>query len=372
MENLLDKQFKDLNKIVTALESDTFDLFNRNQNLLSVTVELQEQIKEKSDINNKLNTELAKIKLQLETTKNELPRSFFINNSENSFTLGINNLSVRNNEAIHDALSYFEKKCPYCKEELFNTTKRKQFEIEHFFPVAKGGQDLPWNILPVCQSCNRKKKDTLPHTFLNVETFKKVSSYLKLVHKKHLDESIDSYTFKEKIGELLKSEIQYISKNINSKFISTLLYLAEQHNIINEIPIIENELKEMIDDENSILILDYLNRRIPLNWQNLNLIERKYFLSNKTTSENIINQKLVPRKVVCTAEIWCEHLGKDKNDLNRYETRNLNAVMKNFTNWQIVKSTKNFSFYGKQRYYERKNTNLIELAAPDRAVIHNR
>lgn len=354
MENLLNDKFKDLNKIVSALEADMSDLLNKNHNLSDVTIELKEKIKDISNINNKLNSELANIKFELETTKNELPESFFINKNENSFTLGINNLSVRNNEAIHDALSYFEKKCPYCGEELFNTTKRKQFEIEHFFPVAKGGQDIPWNLLPVCQSCNRKKKDILPHNFLNSETFKKVCSYLKLVHNKHLDESIDSYTFKEKISELLKNEHQFISKNINSKFISTLLYLVEQHNIINEIPTFENELKEMIDDESSALILDYLNREIPINWQNLNLAERKDFLSNETTSETIINQKLVPRKVVCMAEIWCECLGKDKNEMNRYTTRNLHSAMKNLTNWVAVNSTKNFSFYGKQKFYERK------------------
>lgn len=354
MENLLNDKFKDLNKIVTGLESDITNLLNKNQTLSDDTIELEEKIKDISDINNKLNSELANIKFELETTKNEPTESFFTNKNENSFTLAINNLSVRNNEAIHDALSYFEKKCPYCKEELFNTTTRKQFEIEHFFPVAKGGQDIPWNLLPVCHSCNRKKRDTLPHNFLNSETYKKVSSYLKLVHNKYLDESIDSYIFKEKISELLKNEHQFISKNINSKFISTLLYLAEQHNIINEIPTFENELKVMIDDENSALIIDYLNREIPINWHDLNLTERKNFLNNETTSETIINHKLVPRKVVCMAEIWCECLGKDKNEMNRYTTRNLHSVMKNLTNWVAVNSTKNFSFHGKQKFYERK------------------
>lgn len=175
-----------------------------------------------------------------------------------------------------------------------------------------------------------------------------------MVHDKHLDESIDSYIFKEKISELLKNEHQFISKNIKSNFVSTLLYLAEQHTIINEIPTFENELKEMIDDEHSVLILDYLNREIPINWQNLNLAERISFLNNETASETIINQKLVPRKVVCMAEIWCECLGKDKNEMNRYTTRDLHSIMKNFTNWVAVNSTKNFSFYGKQKFYERK------------------
>ena len=354
MENLLNDKFKDLNKIVTALESDMSHLLNKNHNLSDVTIELKEKIKDISDINNKLNSELANIKFELETTKGELPESFFINKNENSFTLGINNLSVRNNEAIHDALSYFEKKCPYCEEELFKTTKRKQFEIEHFFPVSKGGQDIPWNLLPVCQSCNRKKKDTLPHNFLNSETFKKVSSYLKLVHNKYLNESIDSYTFKEKISELLKNEHQFINNNINSKFISTLLYLVEQHNIFNEFAIYGNELKEMIDDESSVLILNYLNREIPINWHSLNLTERKNFLNNETTSETIINQKLVPRKVVCMAEIWCECFGKNKNEMNRYNTREFHSIMKNLTNWAAINSTKNFPFYGKQKFYERK------------------
>jgi hypothetical protein len=354
MENIINEKFKDLNKIVTDLENDTINLLNENQNLSDATIELKEKIKDISDINNKLHSELANIKFELETTKNELPESFFINKKENSFTLGINNLSVRNNEAIHDALSYFEKKCPYCEGELFNTTTRKQFEIEHFFPVSKGGQDIPWNLLPVCHSCNRRKKDTLPHNFLNSETFKKVSSYLKLVHNRHLDESIDSYTFKEKLNELIKNEHQFINKNISSKFISTLLYLAEHHNIITEIPTTEKELKVMIDDEITVLILDYLNRDIPTNWHNLNLEERKNILNNETTSEAIINQIVVPRKVVCMAEIWCECLEKDKNEMNRYNTRELHSVMKNLTNWEAVNSTKNFSFYGKQKFYQRK------------------
>jgi 5-methylcytosine-specific restriction endonuclease McrA len=356
MENLLNdklKYLKDLSKIITVIETEISDLLYKNQKLSDVTIELQEKIQKKSDENNNLNSELTNIKLELETTKNVLPnRSTFKN--EKTFTLGINNLSVRNNEAIHDALSHFEKKCPYCNEELFKTTKRKQFEVDHFFPVVKGGQDLPWNILPVCQSCNRKKRDTLPHNFLSLETFKNVSSYLNIVHNKHLDESIDSYTFKEKISELLKNEHQFIIKNINSKFISTLLYLAEQHDIINETPMFENEFKEMVDDDDAILILNYLSKEIPINWSTLNLTERRDFLSNKTSSETIINQKLQPRKFVCIAEIWCECLEKNKNDMNRYETRNLNTLMKNLSNWVAVDSTKNFSFYGKQRYYERR------------------
>ena len=330
------KYIKDISETALDLEYDIANLLNENQNLSNIISDLKTQIKEKSEQNN--NQESTKI------------HSY---GNENTFTLGINNISVLNTEAIHDALSYFNKKCPYCEEDIFKSTKRNQYEIDHFFPVVKGGQDFPWNILPVCQSCNRKKKDMFPDKFLNQSTFQKVSLYLDLVHKKYLDESIDSYVIKEKIIDLIKNEKQFVSNYINSKFISTILYLVEQHSIINEIPSIKDELENSVGDETTTKIIEYLNRQIPENWKNLNLDERKSFLNY---DEKITAQKLTTRKFVCIAEIWCECFGKDKKDMNNYETRELNGIMKKLKNWSAVSSTKNFPLYGKQRFYERKNT----------------
>lgn len=351
-ESLISKlqYLKEAGRIAQTLESDISNLIKENLNFFKINKDLEKLITEKSH-------EISAFKNELESSRNVLQNSFEkdINSDHNqqpTFTLGINNLSVRNSEAIHDALSFFEKKCPYCNNELFQTTHRKQFEIDHFFPVVRGGQDLPWNILPVCQSCNRKKKDTLPHNFLNFETFKKVNTYLESVHKKYLDESIDSYTFKEKLNELIDQEVEFLRKNINSNFVSNLLYLSDKQNIVTETSIIVNaETIEFVDDENTIQIIEYLNKLIPTNWNALNIVERKKFLNISTESQ--LNQQLTQRKFVCIAEIWTECFGKNFEDMNRYETRNINSVLKKLKNWRAVNSTKNFPIYGIQRFYER-------------------
>ncbi len=242
MNSLEDKlnYFKDLSKTVVSLESDISNTLIQNQNLSKIKNDLEEQIKglnqeneELFAIKNKLSNTLKKKEEEIHSLKTEFSEQNTFDR-EGSISLGINNLAVRKSEAIYDALNYFNKKCPYCHEDLFVTTSRKQFEIDHFYPVVKGGQDVPWNLLPVCQSCNRKKKDIPPHIFLNIDSFRKVSNYLKDVHEKFKNEAIDSYTFKEKLGELIKKENQFIKRNIHSEFITSLLYIAEEHHLIKE------------------------------------------------------------------------------------------------------------------------------------------
>ena len=82
-------------------------------------------------------------------------------------TVGISDLEKRNEEAVFDALTAFDKKCPYCSKEQFRVGIRDKIEIDHFVPISKGGQNLPWNLVPTCKNCNRKKKDRLPFDFLN-------------------------------------------------------------------------------------------------------------------------------------------------------------------------------------------------------------
>ena len=71
-------------------------------------------------------------------------------------------LDKKIDEAIHDAINFFDKKCPYCETLLFTGHIRNKIQIDHFIPISKGGQHLPWNILPVCQKCNSKKNAKKP------------------------------------------------------------------------------------------------------------------------------------------------------------------------------------------------------------------
>lgn len=99
-------------------------------------------------------------------------------------------------------------------------------------------------------------------------------------------------------------------------------------------------------DERYGLIEDYLNRPLPKDWDLIDLAGRQMFLQSGDMGE-------IPRETVCVAEIWTECLGKNKEDMDRYKTREINDIMRRMEGWQLSGSTKNFRLYGKQKYYYR-------------------
>ena len=95
-------------------------------------------------------------------------------------------LDKKIDEAVHDALNFFDKKCPYCDTLLFTGHIRNKIQLDHYFPIAKGGQHVPWNILPVCQNCNSKKHAKKPKLFLSQDQVDKCNMYLKTIKEKYI------------------------------------------------------------------------------------------------------------------------------------------------------------------------------------------
>lgn len=126
-----------------------------------------------------------------------------------------------------------------------------------------------------------------------------------------------------------KGETLYMSKEANTE--------AAKH---------QDDHKQV--DERQGIISDYLELKLPKNWAELDLFSRKIFLEEGKPEKNGTT-----KKVVCVAEVWCECLGKDKTDMNRYKTKDINDMLKNLKNWERINSTKNFKLYGKQKYYKR-------------------
>lgn len=102
-----------------------------------------------------------------------------------------------------------------------------------------------------------------------------------------------------------------------------------------------------VDDRKGI-VEQFLDRKLPKDWKKMDLFTRKAYL------EDDKSQGEIERDYVCIAEIWCECLGKAKEDMSRYNTRELNDLMRSLQNWEPMNSTKNFEIYGKQKYYARK------------------
>lgn len=99
-------------------------------------------------------------------------------------------------------------------------------------------------------------------------------------------------------------------------------------------------------DERTGLIQRYLDKKLPSDWNNKDVYERKAFIESDVEGIN-------ERKYVCVAEIWCECLGKNKEEMQKYNTRDLNDILRTLPGWVYKPTTKNFGGYGKQKYYEK-------------------
>jgi predicted P-loop ATPase len=95
------------------------------------------------------------------------------------------------------------------------------------------------------------------------------------------------------------------------------------------------------------IVLEFLEKKIPTNWEKRNLNERRMFWA----SEHNVNEKdLVERDRVCAAEIWCECLGGDPKYMKRQDTVELNGILENAPGWEKNKASLRFGKpYGPQK-----------------------
>lgn len=113
-------------------------------------------------------------------------------------------------------------------------------------------------------------------------------------------------------------------------------------------------------DEREGIINDFLDTPLPESWETLDLSSRRMYLLGETDLES--STDMFERQYVCTAEIWCECLGKEKNDMDRWKTRELNEIMRNLPGWRQAQGNKRFKLYGTQKYFERVGEELGEKA----------
>lgn len=127
------------------------------------------------------------------------------------------------------------------------------------------------------------------------------------------------------------------------------LYMTGEEDIIAKI----EQHKHSEQDERKGIIEEYLNAKYPDNWPSMDLYDRRRWLEDPLSQTGTIQKDFV-----CVAEIWCECLGKEKNDMTRYNTRDINDILRSLPEWEASTSTKNFLIYGKQKYYKRKDSLL--------------
>lgn len=158
------------------------------------------------------------------------------------------------------------------------------------------------------------------------------------------------YVTKSVVDDLTQDEVDQIWAEAYQLYLSKEpLYLVGDEDIIAKIE--QHKHSEM--DERKGIIEEYLNTKFPEDWDKMDLYDRRRWLEDPLSKNGTIQKDFV-----CVAEVWCECLGKEKNDMSRYNTRDINEILKSLSEWEAIASTKNFSLYGKQKYYKRKDSLL--------------
>ena len=110
----------------------------------------------------------------------------------------------------------------------------------------------------------------------------------------------------------------------------------------------------MESDDREGIILDYLETLLPTNWNEMTLYERRAYLNNK---ELIASKGIVRKSEICIMEIWCECFFRERQDLKRTDSYEIEGILNRIGGWERMTSNKSgkirFEIYGPQRAFVR-------------------
>lgn len=119
---------------------------------------------------------------------------------------------------------------------------------------------------------------------------------------------------------------------------------------------IEKTAKEMQENHREVsgkegIILDFLEREIPSNWETMSLMARRQYLSGNLKVPE--GEELVRRKKVCAMEVWAECMNSDPRYMDKRDSREINSILSQLPGWKRNKSKRRYGPYGIQRGFER-------------------
>ncbi len=112
----------------------------------------------------------------------------------------------------------------------------------------------------------------------------------------------------------------------------------------------------MESDEREGIVEEYLNTLLPENWREMDLYQRRSFLGGSDFG-GVAQVGTVRREKVCTMEIWCECFGKERQNIKRTDSYEIEGILKKLGGWKRTTETKSgktyFSLYGPQKTFMR-------------------
>lgn len=100
------------------------------------------------------------------------------------------------------------------------------------------------------------------------------------------------------------------------------------------------------------LIEAYLDKKLPKDWVNMGVYERREYLENYDAEE--IPPGSTERDRVCALEVWCEVFEGNRRNFRNMDAREMNAILQSLSGWKSDKKKRFGGLYGIQRAYIRE------------------
>lgn len=95
------------------------------------------------------------------------------------------------------------------------------------------------------------------------------------------------------------------------------------------------------------VIREFVERRIPLDWEKRTISERKLFWSGEFGRDPAADT--MERYKICAAEVWCECFGGDLKYMRRADALEINGILACIPGWTKHNTTLRFGCYGPQK-----------------------
>ena len=131
------------------------------------------------------------------------------------------------------------------------------------------------------------------------------------------------------------------------------IYLTEDQETLAKV---KQEQHREINEKEGILI-DYLEKLVPSNWDDLSLDDRRDFMGYgefSAISGTDAVEGTERRMRVSVLEVWCECFGKKRADMRKSDSLEINNIMRSIKGWSYSGKLVKIKGYGPQRVYIRE------------------
>ena len=112
----------------------------------------------------------------------------------------------------------------------------------------------------------------------------------------------------------------------------------------------ERQQQALEEDDYQGMVESYLNTPLPENWDMASYGERVVYY--QTPALSTLGPGFYPRETVCNLEIWCECLGRPREQMRKSDSARISMIMARIKGWERRGDYQYHPVYGKQRVYQ--------------------